>query len=158
MDDITPESPTPEDFSNAEKFLSRMYNSTKDTLDEFRVTTLLACDKPEDNPPASNAAHYHLCRSFCQASKWLHACKLCHANLPSPISSGGFKETNGQLVPIMVTTNPMPKMLVELIICDCQTGCGTKKCACKRGCIKCCLLCHKKLKYNHDTCQNQNVE
>ena len=53
--------------------MCREFNSPKDTLDEVRVTTLLATIKPEDIPPTSNAARFHLSKSFCQAAKWVHA-------------------------------------------------------------------------------------
>ena len=49
--------------------MAREYNSTNDTIDKARVTSLLSCDEPKDCPPSSSAAKFHLCRSFCQAAK-----------------------------------------------------------------------------------------
>lgn len=158
LEDIDPANPSPQDFDNGEMFLCREYNSIKDTLDEVRVTTLLSCDKPEDNPPTSNATKYHLCRSFCQAAKWVNACKQMHSELPSPVSSGGFREEDGHLIPVMVTTDPMPEMLVEIITCNCPSSCESGRCKCRKAKMNCTLLCHKKLKYNHKNCMNMNTE
>ena len=93
--------------------MCREFNSPKDTLDEVRVTTLLATIKSEDNPPTSNAAWFHLSRSFCQAAKWVHASLSLHSDLPSPVASGGFKEEQGHLVPIMVTLEPICLILYK---------------------------------------------
>ena len=98
---------------------------------------------------------FHISRSFCQAAK-LHYADLAnhHDNLPSPISSGGHKLDRGTLVPIMMTTEPMPNSIVEDITCNCKTMCDTKKCSCRVDGYKCSLLCHKNLKYDHSNCMN----
>ena len=51
MEGIDLRQPTNEDFTKCETFMARVYNSNKATLDEVRVSALLACDKPEDCPP-----------------------------------------------------------------------------------------------------------
>ena len=157
LDGIDPRNPTDEDFAKCETFMARTYNSNKATLDKVRVSALLACDKPEDCPPTSNAAKFHISRSFCQAAK-LHYADLAnhHDNLPSPISSGGHKLDRGTLVPIMMTTEPVPNSIVEDITCICKTMCDTKKCSCRANGYKCSLLCHKNLKYDHSNCMNWN--
>ena len=136
--------------------MCRVFNSSKDTLDEVRVITLLATIKPEDNPPTSNAARFHLSRTFCQAAKWVHASLSLHSDLPSPVASGGFKEEQGRLVPIMVTLEPMPDAVQEMVTCNCQGNCQSGHCSCNKKKLKCTLLCHKKLKYNHNKCCNMN--
>ena len=115
-------------------------------------TTLLS-DKPEDSPPTSNAAKYHIRRAFCQAAKLIHASQNWHANLPSPVSSGGFMEVEGRLVPVMTTIEQMPAKLLDILICKCTTSCDTKKCKCQTAGMGCTLLCHKK--YNHNNCKNK---
>ena len=158
LDEINPADPTEQDFTNAEKFMCREFNSIQDTLDEVRVTTLLATTKPEDNPPTSNAARFHICRAFCQAAKFVNASQPLHSDLPSPVASGGFKEEAGHLIPIMLTTESMPDMIQELITCNCQGNCRSRNCNCKKRTLKCTLLCHKQLKYNHDNCLNKNTD
>ena len=153
LDGIDPTNPSDADYTNAEKFMVRLYNSNKDTLDQARVTTLLTSDKPEDSPPTSNAAKYHIRRAFCQAAKLIHASQNWHANLPSPVSSGGFMEVEGRLVPVMTTIEQMPAKLLDILICKCATSCDTKKCKCQTAGMGCTLLCHKK--YNHNNCKNK---
>ena len=157
MDGINPVNPTANDFKNAEKFMARQYGSTEDTLNEVRVTSLLLCDKPEDSPPTSNAAGFHLRRSICQASKWVHASKVSHEDLPSPVESGCFQEEEGHLIPIM-TTEPMPAMLQEIVTCNCQGNCNSGRCKCQKAGLRCTHLCHKTLKFNHEKCLNMNTE
>ena len=158
LDGINPANPSAQDFSNAKMFMARKYDSTKDTLDEIRVTTLLSCDKPEDSPSTSNAVKYHLCRSFYQAARWINSSQNCHDDLPSPVSSGEFREKKGRLVPIMVTTEPMAAMLEEIVTCNCLGSCETGRCKSKKAGMKCTLLCHKKMKYNHDKGLNINTD
>ena len=148
--------PTGEDLKKGEMFMARQYGSTKNTLNEVRVTTLLLHDKPEESPPTSNAAGFHLKRSFCQAAKWIYAAETSHADLPSSVESGGFKEEGGHLVPIMMSTDPMPKMIQEIVTCNCEGFCNSKHCKCFKGILHCTHLCHKKLKFNHERCLNIN--
>ena len=139
--------PSAQDFSNAEKFMARMYNSTKDILDKVRVTALLSSNEPEHWPPTSNAAHYHLRRSLCQAAKLLHTSDNFYVALPLPKSCGGFWDEEGHFVPIMMTTEPMPAMQEEIMTCQCLGSCEAGRCKCKKSGMKCTLLCHK----NSDT-------
>ena len=59
LDYIDPANPSQEDYSKAEKFMVKLYGSSKETLDAARVTTLLVTDKPEENPPTTNSGQYH---------------------------------------------------------------------------------------------------
>ena len=158
LDGINTANPTEQDFDNAEKFMCRAYNSLKDTLDEVRVTILLSTNKPEDNPPTSNAAKFHLCRSFCQAARWVNSGLLLHCDLPSTISCGGFTESDGLFMPIMITQEPRSEAMQEMVTCNCTGNYQVGQCGCKKKNLKCTVLCHKKLKYNHDKCLRMNRE
>ena len=147
--------PTEQDFKHAETFICRMYKCAENTLDDIRVRTLVSSSKPEDNPPTSNAARFHICRSFCQAAKWLYAYSNSHRDLPSPVASGGFKtDKDGGLSPIMMTLQPMPEVLLEVATCNCQSNCQSGRCACLKSGLKCTILCHKSLKYSQGNCKN----
>ena len=96
-----------------------------DELGSIRVRTLLLSTKPEDNPPTSNAAFFHICRAFLQASRWQYAYLNDHSSLTSPVGSGGFfKQQSGELAPVMMTLDPMPDMVEEVITCNCEGTCG----------------------------------
>ena len=136
--------------------MCKLFNSILEDLDELRVRTLLSSAKPEDNPPTNNAAHFHVCRAFCQATKWLYAHKPKHIDLPSPVESGGFRLEDDKLVPIMMTTEPMPDALIEVTTCNCEADCLSRRCSCKKTELHCTVLCHKKLKFNHDRCANKS--
>ena len=112
--------------------MCRKFNSPKDILDEVRVTTLLATIKHEDYPPTSNATRFYLSRTFCQAAKWVHAILSLHSDIPSSVASGGFKEEQGRLVPIMVTLEPMSDTVQEMVTCNCQGNCQSGHCCCKK--------------------------
>ena len=136
---------------------ARVYNSNKATLDEVRVSALLACNKLEDCPPTSNAAKYHICRALNQACRLNNPDISNHqGDLPSPIDSGGYRMDGDSLVPIMMTLDPMADSVEEDVYCNCMTPCDTRRCPCRKSGNKCSLLCHKKLKYDHSSCMNWN--
>ena len=84
--------------------MAQIYNSwNKSTLDEVRVAGVLACDKLEQCPPTSNAARFHISRSFCQASKLYYSGINNHDALPSPVDSGGYRLNGDVLEPILMT-------------------------------------------------------
>ena len=153
---IDPANPTPDDYKMAEKFVCRMYQDPLcNTTDRIRVRTLLSSNKPEENPPTSNALHYHICRAFCQASRLLYSFKGDHTSLPSPIESNGFymNESN-ELCPVMMTLEPMSDAIEDNITCNCKTDCTKRYCKCKSRGVVCTQLCHKKLKYSQENCRN----
>ena len=136
--------------------MARQYESCKDTLDKVRVTTLLLHEKPEDSPPTSNAADLHLRRSFYQAARWVNAAEVANNDLPSAIESEGFRKEGSHLIPIMMTTEPMPAMIQEIVTCNCLGDCNSSRCKCRKAGLTCTHLCHKKLKFNHEGCLNMN--
>ena len=134
--------------------MARIYNSNKSTLDEVRMSAVLACDKLEQCPPTSNAARFHISRSFCQASKLYYSDINNHDALPSHVDSGGYRLNGDVLEPILMTLDPMPSTIEQVISCNCMGKCDTKRCPCKSKQTKCTLLCHKKQKYDHSNCLN----
>ena len=135
--------------------MARIYNSNKSTLDEVRVSAILACDMLEECPPTSNAARFHISRSFCQASKLYYSDLPNHDALSSPVDSG-YRLNGDVLEPILMTNEPMPRMIEEAVTCNCMGKCDTRRCPCRSKSTKCTLLCHKKQKYDHSNCLNWN--
>ena len=156
LDGIDCANPTEEDYAKAEAFMCRMYGDPhNDKLYKMRMRTLLSTSKAEDDPPTSNAAHHHISRSFCQAARHQYAHMNTHSTLPTPITSGGFYlNDSGELTPIMMSNDPMPNVLEEAITCNCEGSCETRRSSCYKTGMKCTVLCHKKLKYSHEKCEN----
>ena len=148
--------PSDADFKSVEKFMCRLYKAKEDTLNKVRVRSLLLTSKPEENPPTSNAAHYHICRSFLQASKWIYAHQLSHTNfIPSPVTSGGFVSLeDGTLKPITSTLEAVPDAVIGGVSCNCKLDCLSRRCGCYQSGNKCTVLCHKSQKYNSEACRN----
>ena len=158
LDEVNTMNPSEEDIKNCEKFLCRLYKDpSSESLDSLRVRTLLISTKPEENPPTSNAGRFHILRSIFQASRWEYAYLPYHCGLPSATDYGGYYiDDSGKMLPIIMTLEPMPDVVEEIITCNCLTKCVNKRCSCKLSGNKCALLCHKKLKYSHDNCENMN--
>lgn len=153
---IDPANPTVEDYEKAEMFICRLYQDPHaDTLDKIRVRTLLSSNKPEENPPTSDAVYFHICRAFHQASRLLYAHVKNHSTLTSPVASKGWIENeDGDLIPVMMSKAPMSEAIEDNITCNCQTDCTKKFCKCRKRGIVCTQLCHKKLKYSQEYCLN----
>ena len=124
-------------------------------LDQIRLQTLLSTTKPEDNPPTSNAAHFHICRAFYQASRWQNANLTTHKDLASPVEYGGFRDVEGAITPIMMSNDAMPDVVLEVTTCNCKGDCNTKRCQCLKASLKCTMLCHKSIRFSHDKCRNK---
>ena len=68
--------------------------------------------------------------------------------LLSPLGIRGFESVDGKLVPINMTTVPMPDTLIVFTTCNCVGNCLSHSRTCKRTPQFYEILCHKKLKYN----------
>ena len=135
--------------------MCRMYkSSTATSLDYVHVRTLLTVNKPEPNPPTSDAAKYHIRRAFLQASRWCNAFSPIHGNLVSPVACGGFNLEGDQLVPIMMSKHPIPDAVLAVVTCDCRSDCNTNRCGCRKAKLKCTLVCHKGQQYSQEQCKN----
>ena len=74
LDGINCENPTEEDMANLETFMCRLYKDrTASSLNDVRVRTFLTCNKPEEMPPTSNSAKFHILRSLSQSFIWRNA-------------------------------------------------------------------------------------
>lgn len=83
-------------------------------------------------PPTSATAKEHSLRVYHQVQHWL-------GNDLVP-TKWGWKMMNGQLHPILTQKPPAPDNLLNLISCNCKTGCE-RGCGCKKAGIQCSLLC-----------------
>ena len=83
-------------------------------------------------PPTSAAAKEHSKRVYNQVQQWL-GCSL-------PPTEWGWDLVNGQLHPTLTRKPPAPDTLLNLISCNCKTGCE-RGCGCRKAGIHCSPLC-----------------
>ena len=129
-----------------ERFVCLCYGHNElRTLDEVRAQMLFSCSKPEQLPMTTDAFGPHSNRGFYVGRMW--ECAIdSHPNLPSPTAPGaGWYDNEGQLAPITMTKESIPKAIKEIQSCACAKGCQTLRCRCFREGLKCTRLCHRKL-------------
>ena len=95
--------------------------------------------------------------SIYEASRCEYAYLSCLSELPSAIDYGGYYiDKNGKICPIMMILDPMPDVVEENVTCNCAIKCANKKWSYRYSGNKYALLCHKKVKYSHENCENMN--
>jgi len=116
--------------------------SEKDNLNTLRyqrfkekVTTCSKTVEAQTLPPTSAAAKYHSLRVFFQVNEWKGNSLGLHA------TDWGWKEKDGQLLPISTDEDPAPTYLIEMIRCNCKTGCNTSRCTCRKQGLECTSVC-----------------
>ena len=60
------------------------------TLNDIRATRILSTNRPEEIPPTSYAAKFHISRAFFQAYQWLYAYIPVHDILNNDLLYEGF--------------------------------------------------------------------
>ena len=126
-----------------EKALVCLYGGRPESdLNELRYTSF--CRKAakskktvqaESLPPTSAAAKYHSLRTYYQIHEWKGKAQTLQPN------EWGWRLDNGKLLPITTDLSPAPSHLLEVIRCNCKTGCHTFRCCCKKNDIKCTPAC-----------------
>ena len=113
---------TEDEIKQCVKFVFSLHPTKKKTpssLDELRY--LLFCQKRQRSealPPTSDSFIQHLKRSNYQVLVWRKSLVGNH-DLPEPQCSG-WKEEDGVLCPILMTSNPAPESIIELTTCNCK--------------------------------------
>jgi hypothetical protein len=100
-----------------------------------KVTSAKSFVKPERLPPTESSTKYHCMRSYYQIMTWMGM-----AGEMNP-ENWGWKLVNDELVPIMCNMNAAPDCLLKIIHCSCTTGCGGKRCSCRRYGLPCSFVC-----------------
>jgi hypothetical protein len=86
---------------------------------------------PESLPPTSDALKLHIERAHFQANMWKQA-KVVKPVLPSPVTMG-WSLDGDRLISLLMTLDPIPQACLEMISCQCSTGCITLRCSCKKA-------------------------
>jgi hypothetical protein len=90
---------------------------------------------PERLPPTASATKYHSLRSYLQVRIW-----QCTANDLNP-ADWGWSKMSGEYVPMTTDLTAAPETLLNVIRCNCHTGCSTMRCSCKSNGLKCSVAC-----------------
>ena len=143
LDGIACQNPTEEDMEKLEQFICRLYKDRAATsLNTVRVRTFLTCNKPEEMPPTSNSAKFHILRTLSQAFIWRNAHVPFLEEQSAEWISRCFQFKDNNLVPIMSDQPALSDNVIKLVFCNCKTGCKNKMCVCRKVSIKCSILCY----------------
>ncbi len=123
----------------AECFMCKIYRIDTNSLDKARFILFPKLDTPDKLPPTSDAFIFHLKRVHFQAMVWRQA-NVAMQILPKP-EDMGWRNEDGILEPILMSLDPIPKACLELIRCQCTTGCRTLRCKCRKANLFCTALC-----------------
>ncbi len=99
-------------------------------------------------PPTSAAAKYHSLRVYYQVQEWQGK-----AEKLSPLD-WGWREDSGKLLPISTDKEPAPKLLLEIIRCNCKTGCTSSLCSCRKHGLVCSVSCGECRGVCSNSCQD----
>ena len=110
---------------DAIKFVCWLYDPTCKHFDINTLRYLLFCQKNvwgEKLPPTLHALLLHISRAACQMYIWKNAnCQIL--NLESPVENGGREYINHILIQKLMTKDPAPSQIIELVVCRCKSGC-----------------------------------
>ena len=63
-----------------------------------------------------------------------------HPNLP-PLDVSGWRKNDTEFTPITCLIGPAPTEVLELVKCNCTTGCADARCSCVKNELNCTPLC-----------------
>jgi hypothetical protein len=143
LGDVIP--PTADTVHACEKFLCSLYTSwdaAGNTANEVRYW--MFCQKrqkSESLPPTSDSLHFHISRANYQCLIWKRSLDA-QQRLPEP-DGNGWQITDDGLQPLLMSKDPAPTGLLELISCKCQKSACQRihACACKRNDMPCTEAC-----------------
>lgn len=92
-------------------------------------------------PPALGALRQHVLRVHIQARVWAQASIALQEPQLDPLQNGYHKDSDGQLKPTMTDALPAPKAIIEMVSCQCKSGCSSARCSCRTKNLSCTDLC-----------------
>ena len=96
-----------------------------------KVSSSTACVHPRSLPPTSAAAHYHSLRVYHQVQVWFGA--------DLPAEGWGWVIQGNTMTPVATDQPPAPSSLLESV--NCEAGCTTRRCGCRKYVLGCSLAC-----------------
>ena len=82
--------------------------------------------QPQSLPPTSCAAGFHSLRVRLQVQQW----KEHDAGMA--LGDWGWNVDDQQVTPVMTSKPPAPAALLQIVRCNCQTDCSSRRCTCRR--------------------------
>ena len=138
---------------DAVKFVCWLYDLSCQDFNINKLRHKLFCKKNlsgEKLPPTLDALLLHFARAAYQSFIWKNS-NIPTLNLPSPIECKSWKHNDDwNLVQNLVTNDPAPQKLIELVICRCKSGCSKNTCSCRKNGFCCTDAC------NCISCENEN--
>ena len=113
---------------------------TQSSMDELRY--LLLCQKRqkiEALSPTSDSFIQHIKRANYQILRWGKSL-VGNQDVPEPQCSG-WKEKDGVLCPILMTSDPIPESIIELTTCNCKKLLCRSTCSCANNGLCCTEAC-----------------
>ncbi len=143
LEGICLSNPTEEQKRKVETFMCRLYkDKAASSLNTVRIRTFLTCNKPEEMPPSSGSAKFHIMRAISQAFIWENAHVPMLEERAEVLRTSCFTVNEESLIPIMMNSTPVSKKVIEIISCNCGSGCVNRRCHCLKACPKCSVICH----------------
>ena len=123
-----------------EKALLCLLNAKEEDLDKTRyrrfcqkVATCTSAVEAKSLPPTSTAWKYHSMRVYLQIEEW-------KGRQHDPCE-WGWKLVQEKLKMIMTDMEAAPRVLLEIIKCNCKQGCKSARCSCKKHGLECSPAC-----------------
>ena len=104
---------------------------------------------PERLPPTASATKYHSLRNYLQVRVWQDT-----ASNMDP-SDWGWYQTNEEYRPKKMDLPAAPEALLKIVRCNCNSGCNTMKCGCRRNGLKCSTACGN---CQESVCDNVDID
>ncbi|KAK6178791.1 hypothetical protein SNE40_011298 [Patella caerulea] len=100
-----------------------------------RAVVHLYNGKPHESVDVLRLQKFHSLCVYLQVQTWMsNTCAL------SP-DQWGWKSVQGKLVPVLTDLPPAPQELLDIVRCNCKSGCNTARCTCLKNGLECSMAC-----------------
>ena len=124
------------------KCVCQLYDAKYDGKDINELRLRLFCKKQarnEELPPTEDSFRHHIERVNYQCMIWKHSL-VPQPDIPTPIGNG-WEINEGVMVPVLMTLEPAPKALMEIITCHCKISKCKGRCSCSAEGLICTAAC-----------------
>ena len=106
---------------------------------QCKVCLICKCKETDNLPPTSDTLRFHIQRAHYQTKIWNQA-SIPEMTIENPCLYGWY-EVDETLKPTLSSLPPIPDSCDELLSCQCNTGCRTLRCRCRKSKLLCTQLC-----------------
>ena len=131
---------TTEAVQECEQFICKVYNASVVATTNKAMSILFKRGiKAELLPPTSDALYWHIMRAHHQSMVWLKALEPQPYIIPP--TQSGWKIEENEMIPILLTLDPIPEDCLKFISCKCKKQCSTQQCGCHKAKLPCTGYC-----------------